>query len=228
MTDLLTEFKEIGPTAFDREKDRRQAIDITLGVSLRRLSPLEKVRCAELSIFPEDITIPLAVVSDLWHATEVDMRRTLRRVANLGLINLDFAKRSISIHDVIRQYLSRHLDRPEPEVHATLIDAWPDPTRLPHDYAWRWFTHHLARANRSDELQRRLTDPAWLKTKLDKHGLAALIDDFDYLGERDVVRLVQSALQMDAQPLFLNPSQLPNSTARPARPRRRSGDRSAH
>jgi WD40 repeat protein len=211
VTDLLTELKQIGPTAFDRAKaiDRRQAIDITLGVSLRRLSPLEKARCADLSIFPEDITIPLAVVSDLWHATEVDTRRTLKRLADLGLINLDLATRSIGIHDVIRDYLSHRLARPEAEVHASLIDAWPDPTRLPHDYAWRWFTHHLARAGRSDELQRRLIDPTWLKMRLDKHGLAALIDDFDYLGERDVARLVQCALEMDAQPLFLNPSQLP-------------------
>src|SRR5262249_45745392 len=101
------------------------------------------------------------------------------------------------------------LERPAPEVHASLIDAWPNPPNLPHDYAWQWFTYHLARAGRSDELTRRLTDPAWLKTRLEKHGLAALILDFHYLGERDVVRLVQCALEMDAQWLFLNPLQLP-------------------
>jgi WD40 repeat protein len=211
VTDLLTELKEIGATAFDRANanDRRQAIDVTLTVSLRRLSPQERARCAMLSVFPEDVMIPLVVVSDLWHATEVDTRRTLKHLADLGLINLDLATRSIRIHDMIRNYLSRCLDRPEAEVHASLIDAWPDHIRLPHDYAWRWFTHHLAKAGRTEELRRLLTDPVWLKTRLGKHGLGALIDDFDYLDDRDVVRLVQCALGMDAQSLFLNPSQLP-------------------
>jgi WD40 repeat protein len=211
VTDLLTELKELGPTAFDwaNANDRRQAVDLTLGVSLRRLSAVEKVRCTELSIFPEAIPIPLAVVSDLWHVAEVETRRTLRRFADLGLINLDLATRSIGIHNVIGDYLSRQLERPEADVHAKLIDSWPDAIRLPHEYAWRWYAHHLAKAGRIDELRRLLTNPVWLATKLEKHGLGALVDDYDYLGERDVVRLVQSALMMDAQSLALNRSQLP-------------------
>jgi hypothetical protein len=69
--------------------DRRQAVAATLGLSLRRLSPVKKARCTELSIFPEDVPVPLAVVSDLWHTTKVEGRRTLRHLADLGLINLD-------------------------------------------------------------------------------------------------------------------------------------------
>jgi hypothetical protein len=80
---------------------------------------------------------------------------------------------------------------------------------LPHDYAWRWYPHHLARAGRIDELRRLLTSPGWLATRLERHGLGALIGDYDYLGERDPVRLVQAALIMDGHPLFLNRSQLP-------------------
>ncbi|HEV8367688.1 MAG TPA: NB-ARC domain-containing protein, partial [Pyrinomonadaceae bacterium] len=210
VNELLAEFGEIGATAFDRPnaEDRGQAIAITLGLSLKRLSPLESARCAELSIFPEDIAIPLHVVGELWHASEVDTRRTLRHLADLGLINLDLGSRSISIHDVIRDYLHEHLERPQREVHSTLVDAWPEPTKLPHEYAWRWFTHHLAKAERIEELKRWLTDPIWLKTRLQRHGLGALIDDFDYLDERDVVRLVQSALKMDAQTIFLDQNQL--------------------
>src|SRR5262249_23812562 len=136
VTDLLREYREMGPEAYDRadSNDRGQAIAVTLDASLRQLSPLEKTRCVELSIFPGDITIPLSVVSELWHATEVDTSRTLRRLANFGLISLD--RRSIGVHDVVRDYLSRLLERPAPEVHASLIDAWPNPPNLPHDYAW--------------------------------------------------------------------------------------------
>ena len=210
VNELLAEFGEIGTTAYDRPnaKDRGQAVAITLGLSLKRLSALESARCAELSIFPEDIAIPLHVVGELWHASEVDTRRTLRRLADLGLINLDLGSRSISIHDVIRDHLREHLERPDKEVHSTLLDAWPEPTTLPHEYAWRWFTHHLAKAERVEELKRWLTDPIWLKTRLERHGLGALIDDFDNLDERDVVRLVQSALKMDAQTIFLDQNQL--------------------
>ena len=211
MADLLAELHQIGATALDRPntEDRRQAIDVTLGASLRRLSQLDVAHCAELSIFPEDVAIPLTVVRDLWHANELETRRMLKRFADLGLINLDLATSSIRIHDVIRAYLSSRIERPEAELHGSLVDAWPDPTRLPHDYAWRWLTYHLSKAGRTEELKRRLTNAEWLTTRLNKHGLAALIDDFDYLGERDVVRLVQCALEMDAQWLFQNPSQLP-------------------
>jgi WD40 repeat protein len=211
LKDLLMELDQVGATAFDRAtaKDRTQAIDLTLGVSLKRLSQAEKDRCFELAVFPEDVAIPVTVVGDLWHTTDVDTRRNLRRFADLGLITLDLARRSIGVHDVVRDYFSRRLARSQAEVHASLVDAWPDLTRPPHDYAWRWLAHHLAKANREEKLRQLLTNSAWLTARLARHGLAALIDDFEYLGERDTVRLVQYALEMDARALFANPSLLP-------------------
>jgi WD40 repeat protein len=210
VNELLGEFGEIGPTAFDRRgaEERGQAIAVTLGLSLKRLSHRDRARCAELSIFPEDILIPLQVVGELWHASEVETRRTLRHFEDLGLINLDLGSRTINIHDVIRDYLLEHLERPQQEVHSALVEAWPEPTKLPHEYASRWFTYHLAKAESLEELKGWLTHPVWLKTRLERHGLGALIDDFDYLGERDVVRLVQAALEMDAQTIFLDQKQL--------------------
>jgi hypothetical protein len=78
--------------------ERSQTVEKTLSVSLEMLTPEEKARFAELSIFPEDIDIPLQTVEKLWCYIQFDdleteelceklYRFSLLRNFNLGRLN---------------------------------------------------------------------------------------------------------------------------------------------
>ena len=61
-------------------------------------------------------------------------------------------------------------------VNRKLIDAWGDPCRLPHDYAWRWFGWHCVQANDVPRLRSLLLDFNWLRAKLNATDINALCE----------------------------------------------------
>ena len=71
ITGVNRRLDEKGLAAFDakNEVDRAKAIAKTIGVSLDLLSEDERVRFAELAVFPEDVDVPLGVVFRLWRET---------------------------------------------------------------------------------------------------------------------------------------------------------------
>ena len=99
---------------------------------------------------PEDVDVPLSVVGELWGISEVETRRTLRRIEDLGVIKLDLNARSIRLHDVIRAYLHQQLIAPS-AVHARLADAWAAHVATTH-YGRRWLAYHLEHSGRHQEL----------------------------------------------------------------------------
>jgi len=56
-----------GVTAFDRDRasDRTEAVTSTIGISLDLLSEADRRRCTALSIFPDDVAIPVRVAGEL-------------------------------------------------------------------------------------------------------------------------------------------------------------------
>jgi len=165
-----------GLVAFDAENplEQDQAVRATLGASLELLNANESARYQELSVFPEDVDIPLDTVHTLWAATggldAFDTDELCQRLSDLSLLlRFDALNRTIRLHDVIRGYLQHEVGLRLPALHALLLDAygcnrWAE---LPHDepYLWNHLADHLIRARRSGELIATVKDLRYLASK---------------------------------------------------------------
>ncbi|GAA2623340.1 hypothetical protein GCM10010399_63230 [Dactylosporangium fulvum] len=167
-----------GPAAFDpaRPVDRSQAVAATIDASLALLSPADRQRYHDLAVFPEDVDIPLDVLSLLWPGGHVDA--LCEELAGLGLASdyrLDAPGRRLVLHDVMLAHLRNARGAEQrAAVHGRLVDAaarliavpgewW----RLPADarHLWRYLPYHLHGAGRLDELRDLVCDPRWIEAK---------------------------------------------------------------
>ncbi|WP_433203935.1 NB-ARC domain-containing protein [Dactylosporangium sp. CS-047395] len=182
-----------GLTALDPRSphSRAGAVAATVGVSLDRLQPQERRRFHELAIFPEDVEVPVPVVTRYWAHTAgltgAGTEALLRTLADLSLLTSsrrDGAHR-IRLHDVLRSYLRDAVAGRLPQLHGRFLDAhrdllpggewWQAPSG--EAYLWTWLAVHLADAGRQDELRRTVLHPRWLTAKLDHPGAAAVAAD---------------------------------------------------
>jgi hypothetical protein len=90
----------------------------TIEASAGSLAGEDRARLTELSIFVEDETIPVSLVAVLWQATagtdEAQTRLLCARLADLALLSLTGTEDggTISLHDVVRDYLGQQLRDP--------------------------------------------------------------------------------------------------------------------
>jgi WD40 repeat protein len=185
---------------------RHRSIDSVLLGSLELLSDEDRTRLKELSVFPEDIAIPLDAAAALWGIEEFESEEKAQRYARLSLLKLDLGRGSMRLHDVLRSWLAVHTTNAR-ELHSGLVDAWPDWMQLPSAYAWRWLIWHLAQAGRNADSERVLYDPEWLLAKLRATDVNALIGDFEFLKPTPVAQLIQGALRLSSHVLAKDPSQ---------------------
>ena len=122
---------ECGLTIFDARdaQDRSQAVAKTLNVSFQLLTEDEYTRYTELSIFPEDIDIPLATLQKLWGVRgglgKIKTEKLCEDFFRLSLVlSFDPTTRTIRLHDVIRSYLQQEVGAALPALHAQLLDAY--------------------------------------------------------------------------------------------------------
>jgi hypothetical protein len=107
---------------------RSQAVRATIEASTGLLSPAERDLLAELAVFAEDETIPVALITSLWQATG-DLGRLaagalVTRLVDLALLDLSPDGGTVTMHDVIRDYLRDYLGAAKlARVHATLLDT---------------------------------------------------------------------------------------------------------
>jgi WD40 repeat protein len=171
-----------------------------LDASVASLARVDQPHLADLSIFPEDIPIPLNAAAALWRLDDLDTGDLAQQMARLCLLKLDLAEGTLRLHDVMRKWLASRVAEPA-SAHSRLVDAWPDWRSLPTGYAWRWLPWHLAKAGRDADLSRILWDPAWMLAKLKATDINALIGDYELLpGDLDA-GLVQGALRLSANVL---------------------------
>jgi hypothetical protein len=179
-----------GLTAFSagNTQARNRAVQLSVDVSLEQFSPCQRERFEELSIFPEDVEVPLKTIGTLWQATggldDFDAEELCGRLHDRSLLQtLDLTARQLRLHDVMRSYLQTALaQRGDPKlVHGKLVDAWGDPHQLPEAYAWQWYAYHVAAAGRLPQLRDLLLDPEWLRNKLAATDVTALTSEFDRL-----------------------------------------------
>ncbi|MBV8629417.1 MAG: TIR domain-containing protein, partial [Silvibacterium sp.] len=184
---------------------RHRTIDDVLSASLELLNADDRKHLAELSVFPEDIAIPLSAAAGLWGLDD-DSEDMPQRFARLNLLKLDLGRGSMRLHDVMRSWLSSEVSNAT-ELHSRIVDSWPDWTKLPDSYAWRWLPWHLAKAGRKEDIGKLLWNPVWLKAKLAATDINALIADFEYLKGSPEVELLQGALRLSSHILARDPSQ---------------------
>lgn len=212
---VARQLDEGGPETFDigSPNDRGRAVAASVQASIRLLQPDEEKRYVELAVFPEDVEIPVAVLTRYWQANggldELAVDRLCRRLTDLSLVMYHRQSPSrIRLHDVIWSYLRRRCQTMLPSMNNTLLDAvqakltadqnarevtpwWllaPD-----EEYLWDWLGYHLRQAGRTDELQALVHDLRYLVRKIQLRGSVAAEADLvlatDSLsdGIRDVV-----------------------------------------
>jgi WD40 repeat protein len=210
---VATLFKSRGVLGFDRRDSRARnaAVARSLAVGLEfadAMVPGLAERAAEMSVFPEDVPIPMRVLGDLWKLAELDVEEEVARpLANLSLLRWNRDADAVQLHDMIRRALQERLVGPA-MVHRKLIDAWGDPYRLPHDYAWRWFGWHCMGARDEPRLHKLLLDFDWLRAKLAATDTNALLSDFDHIGSDPLADLLQRACRLSTYVLARDKSQL--------------------
>jgi WD40 repeat protein len=198
-----------GITAFDKAdtSDRADAVTLTVGASLDLLGDGEQQRCMELSIFPEDVAIPLSAVNALWGLEEFDTEDLVRRLDDLSLLEFDLRLGTLRMHDVLRSFLGTRLTNTQ-ALHGRLVDAWGDAYALPDAYAWRRFVYHLQCAGRQDTGVSLLLDPRWLEARLQASDVSSLLADFEILNGNHQLDLVGDALRLSAPVIASDKGQL--------------------
>ena len=206
---VLRALDKRGIVAFDdpASGERSDAVGRTIEASLGLLNATERQRCTELAVFAEDALIPVAVAATLWQLDDLDAEDLARRLDDLALIEFDLRHGTLQLHDVLRGFLAGQL-ADAATVHARLLDAWGEPHRLPHPYAWRAWAFHMRGAGRQLELARRLLDIAWLEAKLRATDIHALSADLEEAGASATLALLGDALRLSTPALASAPDQL--------------------
>ncbi len=186
---------------------RHRTVSAVLSVSLQLLAADDSQDLAKLSIFPEDVAIPLSAAGGVWGTTAFATKKKAQRLARLSLVKLDLRSGTLGLHDVMRSWLARRVDHTG-ELHSRLVASWPEWRRLADEYAWRWLTWHLAQAERKPDIARILHDGQWLQAKLDATDVNSLIADFEHLRPSREAELMQAALRLSAHVLAVDKGQL--------------------
>jgi putative hemolysin len=204
---------EKGLVAFDArdEADRSKAVARTIGVSLELLDSKWSSRYFELAIFPEDVDVPLEIVSRLWGETggldAFEIEDLLIELHRLSLLlDLDLERRSLRLHDTVRHFLrdsvsaagliaqNKHLLR---ALEGLGGSGEADPATLRYYYLYR--AYHLAQAKDRQTLDALLQDPSWLVSKLAAIGdPQALIADYEQYGVGETQNLIHRTLRLTA------------------------------
>ena len=195
-----------GFVAFDRndETERTKAVARTIDVSLELVSEMERKRFGELSVFPEDVNIPVGVAARLWQKTcnwrEIDTEDLLNRLFDLSLLlDFDLGQRIFRLHDAIRHFLwvrtgTQGLIAVNRQLVASLSDLSDAPTRR---YYYLFLPYHLAAGDEREKLDALLGDPGWLRAKLDATGdPQTLVADFDLYGLGEEQGLIGRTLRL--------------------------------
>jgi WD40 repeat protein len=192
-TEIIEALVAEGPVAFDpaRPAHRGRAVAATVEASLVLLEAADRERYLDLTIFPEDVDIPLDVLALLWPDCRVG--GLCEELVGLGLAadyRLDPPGPRLVLHDVMRAYLQTRRNLTERRtVHGRLIDAaaallsanddhaapwW----LLPADagYLWRYVPHHLHEAGRLDDLASLGCDLRWVEAKTQRFGSVVTVE----------------------------------------------------
>ena len=162
----------------------------TVEASLTLLDQADRERYLDLAIFPEDVDVPLTVLSLLWPGHRVDA--LCEELVGLGLAadyRLDPPGPRLVVHDVMRAYLqTRRSPAEHAQAHQRLVDAAaalapahqpPLPWwLLPADaaYLWRYLPYHLHHGGRDEDLAELVGELRWVEAKTARFGSVVAVE----------------------------------------------------
>ncbi|MFJ8982794.1 WD40 repeat domain-containing protein [Streptomyces sp. NPDC102282] len=203
----------------DDPRLRNQAVKASIEAATTLLPPGGPDRFTELGIFAEDESIPIPTIALLWQASgqlTADQTRTpCRNLERLSLLTLDpRSGGTISLHDVIRDYLRSNLGTAGLTRHnGILIDAiaatlppaqplaptTPDPQRawwqLQDGYLLDHLIDHLLAAGRTTSAEAVAGDLRWVETRLAQRGPTAPWTDLTRIDSPQARPLARSLAQ---------------------------------
>ncbi|MEV0724315.1 NB-ARC domain-containing protein [Micromonospora purpureochromogenes] len=227
--DLLQQLRRYGALQVDQitgaaarhldvsDPDQRdEALTATIEASTGLLTDDEHARFAELTIFIEDEIIPVSLVRTLWQSTgglnETASRVLIARLADLALLNLTATDSggTISLHDVVREYLHRCLGKAAvTRLHQVLLDTIaaelpraPAPVHVGGDSVVAWWAlpnedrylrdhliEHLLAAEREADAAGLVADLRWAQSRLEDTGPLAPFADLTRIDTPQAARL---------------------------------------
>jgi len=169
-------FEQRGVLGFDRHdsKERNAAVKHSVAVGLayaEELFPGLADKAAEISIFPEDVSIPVGTLARLWKIDEIAAEEdAVRPLANLSLLRWDRETGEVRLHDMIRRALQGRLGDPA-AVDWKLADVALDwrhsaRSRTLTEYLLCHGPAHMQAAGRLEELWAVVTDDAFIAAQL--------------------------------------------------------------
>ncbi|KUL34734.1 NB-ARC domain-containing protein [Streptomyces regalis] len=220
---LLHTLLNHGPAAVDGDQhvalnlsepdERKRAVSATMRAGTQLLGSGGEDRFAELGIFAEDEPIPVDLALRLWEATSgldrAEGRRLCTRLGRLSLASLSEDGTTLTLHDVIRDYLRAELGAAgitssNTALVSSLSRVLPPGTPLadghPHpasawweldehvDYLSGHLVAHLRDAGHHDEAEAVAGDLRWAEAQLLRAGPRAVYSDLAGIpGERATV-----------------------------------------
>jgi WD40 repeat protein len=187
-----------------------------LGVSVDALEPQQRACYLDLAVFEDDVPIPEPTIVMLWERAGLQppaSRRLLSDLKDRSLLRQD-TKGRFSLHNLLHDYVRRNVDD-HMAVHRRLVDAYrrrsPDGFASGPDdgYFFQWLPVHLAVLGLHEELQKLLTDYAWLHAMLRATDINRVTAAYALLDESQAAEWIQSALLLSSNVLASDPDQLP-------------------
>ena len=196
--------------------ERAQAVRATIEASTSLLRPLDAQRYAELGVFAEDETVPLALVARLWQATagleELPSSQLCGRLAELALVSVSPAATGpggVALHDVVRDFLRGELGEQLARLNEVLLEtaaaglpaasvlvgdagaaqaAWWELSRGDR-YLQDHLIGHLLEAGRFAEAESVACDLRWAGLRVQQSGPTASAADLSLVGTPKAARL---------------------------------------
>jgi hypothetical protein len=196
-----------GLTAFDFDlrdvENRGLAVELTIDLSLKRLTKPELTRYAQLAIFPSDEGIPLRVLERLWGLSSYGVQKLCSRLySHLSLLSsFDRSGEKIGLHDVLHDYLRQRYALDVPRFHQHLLDVYRPPSgrwaELPksEDYMWHHLSDHMFGAGHMAEFREQLLDFNYLQTKAEATIVYYLLEDLACFPTDPEIMLLYQALK---------------------------------
>ncbi|MEU1465844.1 NB-ARC domain-containing protein [Streptomyces sp. NPDC005727] len=210
---ILHRLRDDGPAAvddptaawnLDDPRQRNQAVKASIEAATTLLPPGGPDRFAELGVFAEDESVPVPMVALLWQASgglTDDQTRTLcRDLERLSLLTLNRANGgTISLHDVIRDYLRSALGTAGLPTAQPLAPTHPRPERtwwqLTDGYLLDHLIDHLLAAGNITLAEAVAGDLRWVEARLVQRGPTAPWSDLSRIDTAHTRPLARSLAQ---------------------------------
>jgi WD40 repeat protein len=181
-------------------------------MSVQSLKPEHRTRYHDLAVFRPDTPIPEAVLRTFWETDELDTDDTIAAWITASLANRD-EHGQITLHDLQVDYVRRRAKNIK-NLHLQLLQGYKRERKNgwesgPHDgYYFRWLAYHMQEAGEVQELRLLLSNPEWIRARLEDQNITGLIDDFEFVSFDPNLRLIQQALQLSLSILTRDARQL--------------------